>query len=129
MGEVYTFLECEIYKCGTTAGGTTPYSIDGYAEDVTVGVSRELTPRTDDQGVVRQRVPVKTEAQMSIGKLYAEDLSFVDGNSLRLVMGNALGTETWEMGSAYWQSKGWSAGGDGVATYDVSLIGNSFGTI
>ena len=129
MGEVYTFLECEIYKCGTVAGGTTPYSIDAYAEGISVGVSRELTPRTDDQGVVKQRIPVKTEAQMSIVKLYAEDLSFVDGNSIRLVMGNALGTETWEMGSVHWQSKGWSAGGDSIAMYDVSLVGNSFGTV
>lgn len=129
MAEVYTFLECEIYKCGTTAGGTTPYSIDGYAEGVTVTLNRELKPRENDQGVVVQRVPVKTEAQMGIQKLYAADLSFVDGNSLRLVMGNALGTETWQLGTAYWQSRGWGAGGDEVVRYDISLVGNSFGTV
>lgn len=130
MAEVYSFLECEIYQLGSKAGDATAYAVDAYAEGVSVSVSRELTPRTNDQGVVMQRVPVKTEAQMTISRLYAKnDTFFSDGNNIKLIMGNALGTESWQMGTAYWQNKSFAGAGDGLVAYNVSLVGNSWGTV
>jgi hypothetical protein len=127
--EVFSALECELYRLGTVAGDTTAYSCHAYCEGISVSVSRELTPRKNDQGVVVQRVPVQTEAQMTIAKMYAaDDYVFSDGNSLKLVMGNVTGTESWVLGSAYWQSKSLAAAGDGLVAYDVSLVGNSWGT-
>lgn len=129
MSEVFSALECELYQMGTASRGTTPYSCDAYAEGLSVSVSRELTPRMNDQGIVVQRIPVRTEAQMTISRLYAKnDTAFTDGNDVKLIMGNALGTETWLMGSVSWQNKSFAAGGDGLVAYNVALVGNSFGT-
>lgn len=130
MAEVYHFLECEIKRIGSAAGDTTATSIDAYAEGVSVSLSRELQPRTDTSGVVQQRIETTREATMSISKLYASDPFLFDGNAIKLIMGNALGTETWQLSNAYWTNKELSGSPDesGIA-YGLEIVGNDFGTV
>lgn len=127
MPEVYHFLECEIKRVGSVVGGTTEYSIDAYAENVSVTMGREFVEMKDTSGVVQKRVPVGSTCEMTIGKLYQADVSLCDGNAIKLYMGNALGTETWQMLGAYWANKDF--GGDELIAYNVSITGKSFGTI
>lgn len=129
MAEVYNFLECEIYKCGTVANGTTPYSIDAYAENVTVAVNRNLADRIDDQGVVRDRVTLRTDVQMTIGKLYDARVNLFDGNDILLYMGNTLGTEKWQMTKCWLMTEDWGGGGEDSVAYNLTIAGNTFGTI
>lgn len=130
MAEVYNFLECEIKRCGSVAGGTTEYSIDAYAEELSVSVSRDLADRADTSGVIQQRIPVKSQVEMQISKLYQADFSLFDGNDIKLYMGNTLGTETWKATKCYWQNKGWSGGaGDDGLRYEVSITASTFGTV
>ena len=129
MAEVFSALECYLYRVGSASGGTAETLIDAFAEGVSVSLSRELTPRVDDQGVVKQRVSFGKSAEMSISKLYSDDPHLADGNNLKLYMMNSVATQTYQMTGAYWSSKGWSADGDSPVTFDVSISGADFGTV
>jgi hypothetical protein len=129
MAEVWTFLECYIKRVGSTGTDTAEYSIDAYAEGVTVSLTRDVIPRMDTSGVAQQRIETRRQAEMSINALYSADVSLFDGNNVKLYFMNALGTETWQMTKAYWTNKGWSGGAVGGITYDVTVVGNNFGTV
>ena len=129
MAEVFSAPECYLYRVGSKAGDTTETLIDAFAEGVSVSLSRELVPRMDDQGVVKQRVSFGKSAEMSISKLYSDDPHLADGNNLKLYMMNSVATQTYQMTGAYWSSKGWSADGDSPVTFDVSISGADFGTV
>lgn len=129
MAEVYSGLEAYIYRVGSSVGGTTETAIDAYAEGVNVTLSRELRSRTDTSGVVQQRIPVGKSAEMSISRLYIDDPHLCDGNNLKLYLMNSLGTQTYQLTGAYWENKGWSAPGDDLVKYDVTIVGRDFGTV
>lgn len=128
--EVYHFLECEIKRVGSAAGDSTETSIDAFAEGVSVSVSRELQPRIDTSGVVQQRVPIATEASMSIQRLFTSEATLFDGNAIKLIMGNIIGTTSYQLSGAYWTNKDFSGGpdDDGI-THDLQIVGQDFGTV
>lgn len=131
MSEVYTGLECVIKRVGSASGDSTETAIDAYAEGVTITVSRELTPRTDTQGVVQDRVPVATSAEMSISKLFSDDPFLFDGNNIKIYLndGGATGSAVYQMDNCWWQSKGYSGDAQGPMRYDVSVVGDNFAAV
>ena len=130
MSEVYSFLEATINRVGTTAAGTTETRMV-YVEGVDVSVKRNLAERRDTEGVVQTRFPLSTDVTMSIKKLYGTDMFLLDGNDIKMILQNSVtGTQTWKMASCWYESKGWSGATDGgPMTYDISLVGKSWGTI
>ena len=129
MAEVFSALECYIYRVGSKLGDTTEAAIDAFAEGVSVTLNRELVPRVDTEGVIQSRVSMGKSADMTISKLYSDDPHLFDGNNVKLYMGNSLGTQTYQLTGAYWSSKGWSASGDEAISFDVSVMGRDFGTV
>jgi len=129
MAEVFSALECYIYRVGSKLGDTTEAAIDAFAEGVNVSVSRELVPRVDDQGVIQQRVSFGKTAEMTISKLYSDDPHLFDGNNIKLYMMNSIGTQTYQLTGAYWSNKGWGASGDDTVSFDVAVVGRDFGTV
>ncbi len=131
MSEVWSFLDCYLYKIGTSASTAGTYSIDAYAEGVDVSCSYEKAERRDTSGLIVGLVPTGTSVQMSIKKLYSsgDRISLFDGNDLLLRHMNALGTEAWKMAKAVMTEEGYSMGGDDVAAYDIGVQGASWGTV
>lgn len=130
MPEVYSFLEATIKRVGSTVGGTTETDIDAYAEGITVSVSRELTERKNTSGVVKDRIPTSTRAEMNIKKFYSDDPFLLDGNNIKLYLDTGVGSVTWQMGTCWWESK--TMGGDaegGPISYECNIVGNSWGTV
>ena len=129
MSEVYSFLEAGIIRIGTTAAGTVETSMV-YVEGVDVSVKRNLAQRVDTGGAVQTRFPLSTDAKMSIKKLYGTDMFLLDGNDIHVVLQNSVtGTETWKLDEAWYESKGWSGASGRPMTYDISLVGKSWGTV
>lgn len=129
MAEVFNFLECYLYRVGTTGTDTTETSIDAYAQGVTVNLNRELMERVDQSGVVQDRVPIRATAEMSIAKLYSEDPFLLDGNNIKVYFQNVTGTDTYTMTNCWWTGKGWSGASDDTGCrYDLTIVGGSFGT-
>ena len=129
MGEVYSFNECTIKKVGSAAGDSTESKIDNFATNVRVYVKRKLAERRDHTGNVLERIPQGTEVDMSIDKLYCNDVTLFDGNAIKLYFSNSVGSETWQMGGAYWESKDWGASGDGLFAEGLAIKGNTWGTV
>ena len=130
MSEVYSFLEASVIRIGTTAGGTVETSMV-YVEGVDVSVKSNLAERRDTQGVVQTRFPLSTDVEMKIKKLYGTDMFLLDGNAINIVLQNSVtGTETWQMAGCWYEKKGWKgAPQSGPMTYDISLVGKSWGTV
>ena len=128
-GEVWSFDEAYLKKVGTAAGGTTEYAVDTFAESISVAKSRELVEMVDTSGVVVKRVPIRTSVSVSLGALYNAPVNFFDGNDVKLYFQNALGTETWYIGSCTSSDESWDMSADGLVAYQVELVGNSFGTV
>jgi hypothetical protein len=129
MGEVYSFEEATIRRVGSTSGGTTLADIDNYATNVRVTVKRTLAERRDHTGNVLERIPQGVDVDMSMSKLYANDPFLFDGNAINLIFSNSTGSETNQIGGAYWESKDLGASADGLFDQGISLKGNTWGTV
>lgn len=129
MGEVYSFTEAIIKRVGSASGDSTESQINNYANSVRVYVKRKLAERRDHTGNVLERIPQGTEVEMSIDKLYANDAFLFDGNAIKLYFSNAVGSETYQMGGCYWDSKDWGASGDGLFAQGLIIKGNTWGTV
>jgi len=125
MAEVYSFEEATLKRVGTASGDTTETTL-AYAEGISVSRSRELVPRTDSQGVVKERVVRATSAQMSINKLYGTADHLFDGNDIKLYLIGVTGSEVWTFAGAYRSNEAWATSADGLVTYDAEIDGRDF---
>ena len=123
MAEVFHFNECLVQN------GTTSTRIDTYCSDVSVSLRKKFFEVKDEDGQVVKRLQSGQEADMSIGAAFASEISFTDGNAIRVYYGDVLGTTTYEMGSCYVTDKGWSQKENDVVTHDVKIVGRTFGTV
>jgi len=123
MGEVFHFNECII-------SGTDGTPIAPFAEEVSVDLTRQLFDVKNESGQIIKRFESGKNAAMTIRVLFAEDVVHTDGQALNLHYGNALGTTSYQLGSAYVTETGWQQSQKNQAVrHDVKLVGRTFGTI
>ena len=109
--------------------GTAESRIDVFAEDVDIQTKKEFFEITDDAGEVVKRHQTGQAAEMSIGKLFDQEIDFANGNNIKVYFGNILGTTTYQMGSCYITDKGFKIPEDDSVTHNVRIIGRNFGTV
>lgn len=125
MAEVFTIDECTIKRVGSAAGDSTEATISSFAEGVNVSVTRNFGERFDTEGVRQRRVPLWTEAVMTINKLYDATPFLFDGNDVKVYLANSIGgTETWTFSKAYWRNKGYAF--ESTARLNVEVVGNNY---
>ncbi len=127
MAEVWQFDECLI-RTGTSSTGSR---IDAYAEDVNVDLSYSFKDCADPEtGQVFDRIETGREANMTIGALWAGDFVHTNGQPIRVYFTSSAGVaSTYQMGSAFVQSRGWSMAQDALCKHDVKIVGANYGTV
>jgi len=108
--------------------GTVESRIDIYCKDVTISSKKDYVAIRNEAGVPIKRILVGQDAEMSISQMFATEVSFTDGNNIKVYFADNLGTATYQMGSCYITEKGWKIPEDDGVVHDVKIIGGSFGT-
>ena len=122
MGEVFHFDECLIT-------GTDATAFAAFATGVSVDYERDFFNIENESGAIIKRFQQGERASMSIDKLFDAEIDRTDGEAIDVHYGNALGTTSYRLGSAYIENKSWSQGENDAVKHDVKIVGKTFGTI